>query len=255
MDIGNRKILCVIGNHNRNENSLRCLELLRSQKYDAYIIDSGSDVKPKYKHHRRVIECPNIYWGGIYKETLELMKKRNSEYVLHIDDDILISDEYFKRLTERIRQVVDSGKIGIYQPTTKADSHNVVKNNFNAGTNDIRLTDTIEEWMYLIKRDVILKTDSYGLDFETDVKHGWWFGYVMCKASSELGYANVVDDYVTVEHPQGPATYNVGEAGNMMGVMYRKLKMSTRETLNYCHDKNGSFKIEQLLGKKQKTGG
>ena len=62
------KILCVIYNHNRNENSKLWLDRLLDAGFDAYILDSGSD---KPLENDRVIKLDNIYRGGMFEETVK----------------------------------------------------------------------------------------------------------------------------------------------------------------------------------------
>ena len=247
MENDRKKVLCFIGNHNRNENSLRWLKLLCSKGFDAWIMDSGSD-NPPVSDIGRVIKYDNIFTGGMYARSIGYVKLMKPEYLMHIDDDILIDDENFEKLVERLDSIVKNKEIGIYQPSTssKKECHNIFVNNVNAGSNDLRLTNSIEEWFYLIKSDIVLETDKYGINYSEDGKYGWGMGYLFCNACSDLGYPIVVDDYVVVEHPISVAGYDIKIASERCNTMLQKFNKTSEEIEKNCRKKNRKFNIKKL---------
>lgn len=233
------KILCVIYNRNKNENSKLWLDRLLDSGFDAYILDSGS----KYPlENDRVLKFDNIYWGGMFDETIKLAKEKNPEWVFHVDDDILIDDENFKNLLASIERVTNDGKIGIYQPSTTKESHNVWRNNVNIRSNIIRTTSIVEEWMWLMKKDILIEVGKLGLNFGEDMTYGWGVGLLFCKKSMEMGYINVVDDTVIVVHPPVKSNYNTSDASLLMTNGFSKLGTSYNELVNDCKNLKNSVK-------------
>lgn len=236
------KVLCCIFNHNKNDNSISWLEKL-SNHYDTFILDSGSD---EPINDERVIKLDNIYWGGLYAEASKLMESGNYEWLLVICDDILIDDDNFNKLIFSIDNVIDTSFVGMYQPSTLKSSHNVWPDNVNKGTNKIRLTSNIEGWMFLVRRDVVKKLSSLGIDFSTEMKFGWGVDILLSYYSYKLGYCNIVDDRVIVTHPMDKARYDCGPANSEMikafskiGMSYGELVTETKEMAKNINKTNG----------------
>ena len=241
------KILCVIYNHNRNENSKLWLDRLLDAGFDAYILDSGSD---KPLENDRVIKLDNIYWGGMFDETIKLAKEKNPEWVFHVDDDILIDDENFEKLISQINIVINDNTIGIYQPSTTKESHNVWRNNVNICSNEIRDTAIVEEWMWLMKKDILIEVGKLGLNFGHDMKYGWGVGLLFCKKSMEMGYMNVVDDTVIVVHPPVQANYNTSAALSLMTNGFSKLGTNYNQLVVDCARLKSN--VKKKIGHKNK---
>ena len=248
MSTGNKRneIFCCIFNHNKNKNSKLWLDRLVKNGFDAYIFDSGSD---KPLQNKRVFKFDNIYWGGMYDELLKYIRGKDYKYVLHVDDDILIDESNFEKLVGQIDTVVNDKRIGIYQPSTTLDSHNVWETNKNKNTHSIRLTSNIEEWMWLIKVDVLLDTLKYNINYSNDMKYGWGVGLLFAKSSLDLGYMNVVDDNVIVVHPNIPGSYDTNAANVLMNNGFEKIKLSYTELVEYNVNKSDAI-AKKLLGYK-----
>lgn len=240
-------ILCVIYNHNHNDNSKLWLDRLLGAGFDAYIFDSGSESPIE---DDRVVKYPNIYCGGMFNETIELVKIKKPDWVFHVDDDILIDDENFNRLLERINIVKENDKIGVYQASTTIGSHNCWPENKNKGTNSVRITPLIEEWMWLIRADILIEMAKYNINFGEEMKYGWGIGILYSRKSMDMGYINVVDDYVVVIHPNIPSSYNYIEASRLMKNTFGKLGTNNAKFENECRDISNKIKFEYENHKK-----
>lgn len=265
----NSEILCCIYNHNHNENSDLWLSRLVKSGYDAYILDSGSDV---VLDNNRVIKFDNIYWGGLFNETLKLWRKKKSKYIFVVCDDILIDDENFLKLDNTFKVLKNQKRIGMYQPSTTTDSHNVWPNNFNKMSNSIRLTRNIEGFCFLVSDEVLKVMNELSLKFNKDNRSGWGIDILLSYHSLRLGLLNVVDDNVVIKHPLGKPSYNANDANTEMKECFKKLGTSYNELielseqfykktiekldtnknkivcclLNYKHDKN-AIRLYNLL--------
>ena len=232
MSTGNN-VLCLIYNHNNNENSEAWLNRLVVAGYDAYILDSGSDKPLDYK---RVIKFDNIYWGGLFDQSLKLFYEKKADWLFFVCDDIIIDDENFTKLTKSIEIVVSSSSMGIYQPSTiEGESHNVWSKNNNKGTGQLRLTSNIEGWMMLVRKPIVDVMNNLFVNYSNDMKMGWGTDVLMSYFSMKKGFLNIVDDSVVVKHPKGGAKYNTGLANQQMNEVFSKMGTSFQEIVEDCN--------------------
>lgn len=228
----NKEVLCCIYNHNHNENSKLWLDRLVKSGFDAYILDSGSDEPLEDK---RVIKYDNIYWSGMYDESVKMLKEKKYKWLFMVCDDILIDEDNFAKLLKSIDDVTKTDNIGVYQPSTLSDSHNVWKNNINRNSGGIRDTGNIEGWMFLIRKDVLEEMKVYNVDFATEMKTGWGVDILLSYTSLRMGLRNVVDDRVIVTHPMGDAGYDGKEAQNQMNVTFEKIGKDYNYLVHNCN--------------------
>ena len=228
----NKEILCLIYNHNHNENCKLWLDRLVKAGFDTYILDSGSD---EPLNDKRVIKFDNIYWGGLYSESVKLVKEKNYKWLFVVCDDILIDEDNFNKLLKSMDEAIKSDNIGIYQPSTTSDSHNVWRNNINRNSGGLRNTGNIEGWMFLIREDILDEMKSYGVDFAIDMKTGWGVDILLSYTSMRMGYKNVVDDRVIVVHPMGEAGYDGNEAQKQMNNTFDKIGKDYNYLVSRCN--------------------
>jgi len=227
----NKEVLCCIFNHNHNENSKLWLERLLNAGFDTYILDSGSD---KPIEDARCLKFPNIYWGGMYAESVKMLQKNKYKWFFMVCDDILIDDDNFDKLIESINEVIKSDDIGEYQPSTLASSHNVWDNNVNKNSGIIRNTDNIEGWMLLTRTSILEEMERYNINYASEMKTGWGIDILISYISLRMGYRNVVDDRVIVTHPAGNAGYNASEAQAQMKTGFDKIGKSYNYLVGNC---------------------
>ena len=220
------KILCVIYNHNKNENSKLWLDRL-SEQYETYVFDSGSD---EPMENDNVLKFGNIYWGGMFDESVKLLNSEGKEYewLFVVCDDILCDEENFTKLVSSLNRISTTNNVGEYQPSSTSESHNIWDNNKNRGSGQMRITYNIEGWMFLVRKDVVDRICTYGIDYATEMKYGWGIDVLLSNASLRMGYLNVVDDSVVVEHPKGDSNYD----GNSANVEMAKAFYKIGETYN-----------------------
>ena len=229
-------ILCCIYTYSHGENSELWLKKLRKEGFNVCILDNGDN---KFSDEKHVKHYDNIYYGGLFNESIKLLKKENGpEWLLVICDDIVIDDENFTKLVNMLNHVEDgtiSDNIGLYQPSTTVESHNIWRNNINKGTNGLRDTGNIEGWMFLVKKDVIEDMCKLNIDFSTEMQKGWGIDILMSYTSLRLGYRNIVDDSIIVLHPEGKPGYNTDEAKMEMNDTFNKLGFSHEYLVGSCN--------------------
>lgn len=81
------EILVCITNHNGNENSIHLKENL-SNYFDSIIIDSGSSKI----HEEFDVQLGNVYYSGLFNESVRQCRLRNKKYLFFIASDVFFPD-------------------------------------------------------------------------------------------------------------------------------------------------------------------
>ena len=226
-----KDLLCCVYNHNHNDNSVLWLNRLKNTGFETFVLDSGSKEQLNGKN---IKQYDNIYYGGLFGESVKLLNQKDYKWLFFVCSDILIDEENFKNLVNTLQTIDNIDKLGIYQPSTTADSHNVWTNNFNRGCG-LRKTSNIEGWMMLVRKDIIEELYKYNIDFSTEMKMGWGIDVLLSYISLRMGYKNMVDDNVIVTHPNSPAGYNTDVANSEMEHVFSKIGKTYNSIVSQCN--------------------
>lgn len=199
MDINN--ILICITNHNYNENAIH-LKNNFSKYIETIIIDSKSnDVLEDFD-----LKLDNVYYTGLFNESVNQTKLRNKDYLFFIASDVYVND--FEKIIESIKSLDDD--IYLWGPSSKGQSHLHCKN-FK--------TDSIRECPYLEGFTFLTRIECCDLIYPIDNtinKYGYGIDLLLgFNCIKNLKKKCVVDDRVEVYHTEGTG-YDQGKALNEM---------------------------------------
>ncbi len=202
------KILVCITNYNDNDNALK-LKSEFSQHIDTIIVDSGS----KHQLDDFDVKLDNIYYSGLYNESVKQCIIRNKEYLYFIASDVFIDN--VDKIVNIISELND--EIYLWAPSSKGQSHQHCK---NKNTNSYRNVAYLEGFTFLVNINVC--KDFYPIDRSKN-----FYGYGIDILLGFITINNfrklcVVDDRVEVYHREGTG-YNQGialqEMYNWFGIM------------------------------------
>lgn len=196
----NRKdILVCITNHNSNENAIE-LRNNFSEYFDTIIIDSKSDViEDEFD-----IKLGNVYYTGLFNESVNQCKVRNKKYLFFIASDVYCD----QKISELVESLGDD--IYLWTPSSRGQSHYHCK---NFKTESFREVPYLEGFCFLSHIDcfdslypVSMEKNLYGYGIDL------LLGYNCVK---KLRKKCVVDDRVEIYHKEGTG-YNQSKALNDM---------------------------------------
>ena len=110
--------------------------------------------------------------------------------------------------------------IGVYQPSSTADSRNLYKRNIHQDTGGIRPVPAMEGWLMLFRTDIFDEMDKLKINYRVQLSKGWGLDILTLYCSYLCGYSNALDDCVVVKHPMGPGKYDQDEAGRQMQAVF-----------------------------------
>lgn len=221
----NESFLICIFNYQHDENAERWLNLL-SPHFKTIVLDSGND-----KLNEKFIQYPNIYYSGLFNETKKISELGNYEWVGIICSDVIIDNENSDKLIERLKWLVTTKNIGVWQPDGTKDGHtSSVMYDSNLGFR------YLEGYLQFIKMDVLNEQDYIDLKLN---KYGHGIDYVTCFISNKKNYINYLDENVIVYHPKEKG-YDGNSAREMSIEFIKKLRETKFPTLKVLV-KNKSF--------------
>ena len=105
------KISFVVTVYNKEKTLERCLESIINQTYDNYEIiiiddgstDSSSDIIKRYKENEKIKVIYNSHNIGLGSSRYVGMDNADGEYVVYVDADDVITDDYAQLLHDKIR--------------------------------------------------------------------------------------------------------------------------------------------------------
>lgn len=196
------RILCAIVNHNHNENAKK-LRALFSTTFETVVFDSGSKIKePDF------INLPNIYYSGLYNQAYNWAIDKGFDYLLFMCSDVEIEEEEANKMIRNL-STMNLDHIGVYSPASHGRSHYQCKKKNQQG---LRVVDFVEGFMFLaniklLKEFSPLSPDKNILGWGIDVVKGYY--------ARKLNLLCVIDDEVTIYHPEETG-YSSDEAENQM---------------------------------------
>ena len=223
------KILVCITNHNNNDNSKK-LKKEFSEYIDTIIIDSGSTEKLDDFD----LKLDNIYYSGLYNESINQCLIRNKEYLYFIASDVFI---------DQVSSIVDiiinlNDDIYLWAPSSKGQSHEHCK---NKNTNGYRNVSYLEGFTFLVNIEVCKKfypinriNNFYG--YGIDILLGYY-------TINEFKKLCVVDDRVEVYHLEGTG-YNQNIA---LQEMYNWFSKMDKDVVEYILFYSKGSNSDQLI--------
>ena len=223
------KILVCITNHNDNDNAKK-LKKEFSEHIDTIIIDSGSNEKLDEFD----LNFDNLYYSGLYNESVNQCLIRNKEYLYFIASDVFI--EQVSSIVEIIKNL--NSDIYLWAPSSKGQSHQHCK---NRNTNSYRNVAYLEGFTFLVNIKVCEKfypidrnSNFYG--YGIDILLGYY-------TINEFKKLCVVDDRVEVYHREGTG-YNQSTA---LKEMYNWFTNMDKDVLEYIIYYSKGSNSEQLI--------
>jgi len=196
-------VLVCITNHNNNKNALH-LRSKFSSYYEAIIIDSGSNTVD----HRFDVKLPNIYYSGLFNESVKQCRSRGKKYLFLVASDVYI--RCFKKIHDIISRLTDD--VGIWAPSSNGQSLSHCK---NMGSGQARDVPFVEGFIFLI--DVALCDVVYPVNRKSN-KYGYGIDIVLGYNCVRNGRKRcVIDDRAEVHHRKGSG-YSQDDA---LKAMYR----------------------------------
>ncbi|OFY85781.1 MAG: hypothetical protein A3F72_21645 [Bacteroidetes bacterium RIFCSPLOWO2_12_FULL_35_15] len=185
-----KKIMCSIVNYNCNENALKLRSSL-SKYFDTVVFDSGSKIKNK-----KFIQLDNVYYSGLFNNAYEYARSHGYEYVFFICSDVEIKNDQVEIMVNNLNNI-DISEIGIYSPSSTGRSHFYCKKQNARG---LRVVPFVEGFVFLAHLDVLKNIAPIDLNIN---KYGWGLDVAKGFFAKKLNKLCVIDDEVTVYHPEG----------------------------------------------------
>ncbi|MFA6896749.1 MAG: glycosyltransferase family 2 protein [Patescibacteria group bacterium] len=117
----NKKVYIIVLNWNGKDDTLDCLQSLRSTNYDNYkvvLVDNGSEddsvkaVKEKFPEAEVVETGKNLGFAGGNNVGIEYAIKAGADYVFLINNDTTVHPDYLKELVDVAESDVKIGAVG-----------------------------------------------------------------------------------------------------------------------------------------------
>lgn len=190
-------ILVCITNHNSNENAI-ALKKGFSKYLDTIIIDSKSSViEDEFD-----VKLGNVYYTGLFNESVNQCRLRNKKYLFFIASDVFFYD--YEKTVELIESLEDD--IYLYSPSSKGQSHQHCKNLSSGGLREVPY---LEGFCFMTHIDcceflhpISLERNLFGYGIDL------LLGYDCVKKQRKKC---VIDDRVEIYHKEGTG-YNQGKA-------------------------------------------
>lgn len=196
-------ILICITNHNVNNNAI-LLKRNFTKYFKTIIIDSGSNETPEEFD----ILLNNVYYTGLFNESIKQTKLRKKKYLFFIASDVIINSEDYEKIYSTISDLNED--IWLWAPSSSGQSHTHCK---NLSTNVLRDVPYLEGFCFLSKIDLFnflypvdLKLNKYGYGIDI------LLGYNCIRNKRKRC---VVDDRIEIHHTPGTG-YDMGQALMMM---------------------------------------
>lgn len=185
------EILVCITNHNDNENALK-LKKMFSKHFETIIIDSKSDeVLNEFD-----IKLENVYYTGLFNESVNQCKIRNKKYLYFIASDVSYDNVDFDKLINIISNLNED--IYLWNPSSEGQSHYHCKNFKTDGMRDVPY---LEGFNFLVNMkccDFVYPVNM------TENKFGYGIDLLLgFNCIKNLKKKCIIDDRILVHHREG----------------------------------------------------
>lgn len=184
-------VLAVVTNYDFSDNA-DALKASLSTYFETLLIDSCSPIPPQTVD--RIV--PNLYYGGLWNESVKLGLASHKTWLLFVASDIQIPD--VKLLANKIEDVLNNDRVGIYTPSLRNDSRIAFDYCYNTGTGKVRECYLCEGFFFLARIEILAKL--YPVDVN-DNQYGWGIDVMTAFHAYQSGMKVVVDDRVEIYHP------------------------------------------------------
>lgn len=226
-------ILVCITNHNCNENAID-LKSKFSKHFESIIIDSKSIEDSNHFD----IKLENVYYTGLFNESVAECKRRNKKYLFFIASDV-----YYDNINNIKDIVLDiNDDIYLWAPSTKGQSHEHCK---NMNTDGVRDVPYLEGFTFLINIEVC--DIIYPVDINLNK-----FGYgidILLGYNTIFNYKKrcVVDDRHEVYHKEGTGYDQMKALQDMYNWMMNNFNEDVRNyTVLYSKSPGYKVLLEEL---------
>ncbi|MEY4384357.1 MAG: hypothetical protein RI995_1899 [Bacteroidota bacterium] len=187
-----------IVNYNLNSASNKLKKLFSTQFNFVEVIDSGSKEKdPGF------ILFDNIYYSGLFNESVKLTQKNNKKWLFLICSDVELTPENFSKLSTTFQLPQSWESIGVYAPSSTGRSHQFCK---NYQTNNLRIVPMVEGFCFMAHMDVL--KEIYPVDSTVNLL-GWGIDVLKGYFTHQQNRYCVIDDTCEVHHPDDCGYENI----------------------------------------------
>jgi glycosyltransferase involved in cell wall biosynthesis len=204
-----RETFCAIVNYNCNENARKLSETF-SPYFTTSVLDSGSAVKDK-----SFINLPNIYYSGLYNHAYKYALSKGYKYLLFICSDVLVEPLEAEKMFENLSRI-NLEEVGVYSPSSTGRSHYQCK---KANEEGLRIVDFVEGFFFFANIKMLAQFGA--IDTRLNL-YGWGIDVAKGFYSKKMGLLNLLDDGVTIHHPEETG-YSSDKAEKQMMEWFRNL--------------------------------
>lgn len=195
-------VLAVITNYAFSENADK-LKANLAPYFETILIDSSSPSRPKNVD----IVLPNLFYTGLWNESVRLASVKNKEWLLFVASDVEIPS--VQLLYSRIQTAVNNDRIGIYTPSLRCDSRAAFGDCYNQRTSKLRECYLCEGFFFLARTKILEKV--YPVSTKEN-EFGWGIDILSAYYAYKEGLRVVVDDQVEIYHPSSIHPISIDEA-------------------------------------------
>lgn len=189
-----RGVLVSVVNHENTSNALSLARRFR-ERSETMLIDGGSALTEEQMSLFDVV-LPNVYYSGLFNETLRLAAVRTDiDVLLFVCSDVLVEEP--AHLVDRMVHVFSDASIGVYTPSCVGNCHAFCRRRGTAGIREIPFVDG---FIFGIRTSVLNR--FHPVDLEENML-GWGIDVYTGYLAASMGLRTVADDSVSVDHPAG----------------------------------------------------
>jgi glycosyltransferase involved in cell wall biosynthesis len=183
-----QQTFCAIVNYNCNENAKK-LSSTFSKYFATQVLDSGSTTKEK-----SFVNLANIYYSGLYNHAYTYAVSKGYKYLLFICSDVIVDPEEAEKMYQNLSRI-NLEEIGVYSPSSSGRSHYQCKKMNDSG---LRVVDFVEGFLFFASMKML---SSFGTIDTSQNLYGWGIDVAKGFYSKKAGLLSVIDDGVTIHHP------------------------------------------------------
>jgi GT2 family glycosyltransferase len=201
-NLAKHRICCTIANHECNDNSILLAQYF-SEYFDTIIIDSGSICPPEKSLHLK-----NIYYSGLLNFAYNISRKEKYDKLFFICSDVVFTYEQIEILVAKLENF-DFSEIGVYSPSSTGRSFIFCKKEIGYG---IKAVPFIEGFIFIAKLNILEQLLPVHMAIN---KYGWGLDFAMGFFAKYRNLLCVVDEDISVYHPQKTGYLNDNARGAM----------------------------------------
>lgn len=142
------------------------------------------------------ISIPNTMYGGLWDAAVAQAISRGFDWLFFIASDVQVHDPAM--LMACVKEAIRDERIGVYTPSLNKTSRCAYRSCFRALTATVRQCSVVEGFCFLARTKLLAPLHPIG---ERN-RHGWFIDKLTSYVARGAGLLNVVDDRVSIHHPQ-----------------------------------------------------